>query len=70
MDAVQILKQLKYARIIKAYAEQYGTTYQEAMDLLFHSVTLQLIEEGVADMHCRSDLYLVDELHLEMNKLA
>lgn len=31
----------------------------------YNSTTFQLLEDGVADMHCRSDLYLVDELKLE-----
>lgn len=65
MDAVAILKQMKYARIIKAYAEQFGVSYYDAMKFFYRSVTFQLLEDGVADLHCRSDLYLVDELHLE-----
>lgn len=65
MDAVDILKHLKYARIIKAYAEQTEKSYREAMDIFFKSMTFQLLEDGIADMHCRSDLYLVDELILE-----
>lgn len=65
MDTVDILKHLKYARIIKAYAEQTGKNYREAMDIFFKSLTFQLLEDGIADLHCRSDLYLVDELIIE-----
>ncbi|MCQ2265438.1 MAG: DUF3791 domain-containing protein [Bacteroidales bacterium] len=65
MDAVAILKQMKYARIIKAYAEQFGVSYFASMKLFYNSMTFQLLEDGIADLHCRSDLYLVDELRLE-----
>ncbi len=66
MDGIAVLRQMKYARIIKAYAEQFGTSYYEAMRLFYHSTTHQLLEDKVADLHCRSDLYLVDELRLEV----
>lgn len=33
--------------------------------LFYHSTTFQLLQEGVADLHCRSDLYLADELMME-----
>lgn len=32
------------------------------MGLFYDSETFKLIHEGIADMHCRSDLYLADEL--------
>lgn len=66
MDAVGTLKLLKYARIIKGFAEQMKMPYAKAMDLFFHSLTFQLLQDGEADLHCRSDLYLIDELKLEI----
>ena len=39
MDAVGTLKLLKYARIIKGFAEQMKIPYAKAMDLFFHSLT-------------------------------
>ena len=33
-----------------------------ALELFYHSDTYALMREGVTDMHCRSDLYLVDEI--------
>ena len=62
MDAVGIIKQLKYARIIQLFAEERGISLAKAMDMFYHSITFQLLQEGIADLHCRSDLYLVDEL--------
>jgi hypothetical protein len=35
------------------------------MELFFNSDTMQLIQDGVADLHCRSDLYLAEEVLLE-----
>lgn len=70
MDAVGTLKLLKYARIIKGFAEQTNMSYAKAMDLFFHSVTFLLLQDGEADLHCRSDLYLIDELKLELQRNA
>lgn len=35
------------------------------MDEFYHSQTFQMIDKGIADMHCRSDIYLIDEFCLE-----
>ena len=68
MDAKQIILQMKYARIIKGIAEQLDISLEEAMDKFYHSVTLQMIQNGVADLHCRSDQYLIDEFLIEDNE--
>ena len=70
MDAKQIVLQMKYARIIKGIAEQMGISLEEAMDRFYHSVTFQLIQNGVADLHCRSDRYLIDEFLIEEKALT
>lgn len=49
MDAVGTLKLLKYARIIKGFAEQMKIPYAKAMDLFFHSLTFQLLQDGEAE---------------------
>lgn len=65
MDDKQTILQAKYARIIKGIADKQNISLEEAMDGFFHSQTFQLIEKGVADLHCRSDIYLIDEYCLE-----
>lgn len=65
MLAHPILLQKKYARIIAAYALKYHVTEAQAMNKWYHSNTYQLVREGVADLHCMSDEYLVEELHDE-----
>lgn len=64
----QTLKSAKNARIIECIAEMFGVALDEAMDIYYESETAGLIEEGVADLHCRSDKYLATEIwaeHLE-----
>lgn len=65
MDGKQTILQMKYARIIAGIAEKQSISLEEAMDRFFHSVTFQMINNGIADLHCRSDRYLVDEFCIE-----
>lgn len=67
MEANKTILQMKCARIIKEFAEKYGRSYEEAMGLFYDSETSKLINEGVADIHCLSDLYLAEELAKEYN---
>ncbi len=62
----QIILDRKIARIIAVYSEQYGVSLEEAAELYYNSLTAQMIEEGVADLHCRSDKYLAEELWREV----
>ena len=48
----------KSANVIKAICELYGVSLQEAVDAYYQSDTSELIEDGVADLQCRSDKYL------------
>ncbi|MBO5233375.1 MAG: DUF3791 domain-containing protein [Prevotella sp.] len=41
-----------------ALCELYGLSLQESTDIFYQSDTAELIEEGVADLQCRSDKYL------------
>ena len=59
---------MKYARIIKGIAEQLDISLEKAMDKFYHSVTFQMIQNGVADLHRRSDQYLIDEFLIEYNE--
>ena len=63
MTANPILLQKKYARVIECFAKQQGLSLDEA--LFYHSEVYQLMRDGISDMHCMSDLYLVEELRLE-----
>ena len=61
-DARQAVLQMKYARIIGVIAERAGVDMAEAMRVFYGSETMPLIQEGVADLHCRSDEYLAGEI--------
>lgn len=58
----QAVLQLKYARIIQEMARQASISLDEAMDMFYNSDTFGLIQDGVADLHCRSDEYLAGEI--------
>ena len=62
MEANRIILDMKYARIIEILAQRMNITLEEAMDLFYNSPVFELIDKGVADMHCRSHQYLADEI--------
>lgn len=65
MNAHPILLQKKYARIIEAFSKKEGISLFEALGFFYHSKTYILMSEGVSDMHCMSDAYLVEDLENE-----
>lgn len=58
----QTILQMKYARIIAAISKMMNIDETTAMDIFYNSDTMQLINDGVGDLHCRSDLYLAEEI--------
>lgn len=65
MEANPILLQKKYARVVEKFADIMDILKREALDFFYHSMTYQNMREGISDMHCRSDLYLAEELKME-----
>jgi hypothetical protein len=70
MDVKQNLLQAKYARIIQRIADKLHIPLEDAMDGFYHSLTFQMIQNGVADMHCCGDIYLADEYCAEQKEKA
>lgn len=64
-EAFHTILEAKYARIIEAMSQLHDVSLEEAMDIFYNSPLLPLIEEGVADLHCRSDHYLAEEIWRE-----
>lgn len=62
MKANRTLLRMKFARVIEHYARRTGCTFDEALDVFYRSRTCELMREGVSDLHCMSEEYLVDEL--------
>ena len=67
MTANKNLLRMKFARVIEAYAARMGCSLDEALDKFYRSQTYELMRDGISDMHCMSDEYLVDELVDERN---
>lgn len=63
--SMQTMKSAQCARIIICISEMFGVSLNEATDIYYKSDTANLIEEGVADLHCRSDKYLAGEVWRE-----
>ena len=61
-DSKQVMRSGQCARIILCISEMYGVSIDEATDIYYNSETANMIEEGVADLHCRSDKYLAEEI--------
>lgn len=53
-----VIRAHKCAKIIQAICELYGVSLKEATDIFYRSETSALIDEGVADLQCRSERYL------------
>ena len=67
MNANPILLQKKYARVVELFAKENNISLEKALDIFNHSELYKLMSEGVSDMHCMSDEYLVQELEEEKN---
>lgn len=65
MTANPILLQKKYSRIIEQFAKKRGISLDDALNFFYHSEVYPLLRDGVSDMHCMSDAYLVEELERE-----
>ena len=61
-EAFHAILEAKYARIINEISNMYSVSLEEAMDIFYNSPLLPLLEDGVADLHCRSDKYLAEEI--------
>lgn len=67
MTAHPVLLQKKYARIVSLLSRELHVPLSNALGVFYHSETYPLIREGISDLHCMSDQYLVDEI-LSENK--
>ena len=68
MNANPNLLQKKYARLVESLSVRVGFSLDEALSFFYHSECYRLISEGVSDMHCMSDEYLVEELIMEYRR--
>ena len=66
-EAFHTILEAKFARIISAISELHNISLEEAMNIFYQSPLLPLLEDGVADLHCRSEHYLAEEIWREAN---
>ena len=57
-EADVVLRGEKNASIISALCELYDLNLETATDLFYSSSIANLVEDKIADLHCRSDKYL------------
>ena len=69
MTANPILLQKKYARVVALFAKEMNFTLEKALVFFYHSDVYELMREGISDMHCMSDEYLVQELKSELRTM-
>jgi hypothetical protein len=62
------IQSMKYANIIQSMAEMHHLSLEEATDIFYNSETFTLIDDKVADLHCRSDKYLAEEIWREYSE--
>lgn len=65
MNAHPILLQKKYVRIIVCFANKLNISLDDALKFFYNSEAYKLMREGISDMHCMSDAYLVEDLETE-----
>ncbi len=51
------------------FAKENAITVAKALDIFYHSQLYELMSNGVSDMHCMSDEYLVHELINEQKEV-
>jgi hypothetical protein len=56
---------LLYPGVIEAFAEKGNISLREALDRFYKSQIYIEMSQGIADMHCRSEKYLAEELLAE-----
>ena len=62
MTANPILLQKKYTRIVRLFSEKSNLSLDSALKKFYESQLYKLVSQGISDMHCMSDEYLVEEL--------
>ncbi len=68
MNANPILLQMKYARIVEKFADKRGINLDKVLDIFYKSDLYLMMSRDIANMHCRSDEYLVEELIDEIKR--
>jgi hypothetical protein len=62
MKADKTLLQFKYDSVIETLSSLKNIPLRQALDMFYQSQTYIEMREGISDMHCRSDIYLAEDI--------
>ena len=65
MTADPLILQMKYADIVKTFAQKAKISLDKALELFYHSQEYQLLKDGISDLHCMSVDYIAEDLIIE-----
>ncbi len=68
MTAEPLILQMKYTDVVSGFAETQQISLDEALKFFYNSEVYQLMKDGVSDLHCMSDKYLIEDLEEEYRK--
>jgi len=68
MKADKAILQLKYSSVIEVLSKLNNSTLRQALDIFYKSIVYEEMREGISDMHCRSDIYLAEEIMKDFNE--
>lgn len=68
MNAEPLILQMKYTDIVKGFAEALHLTLDDALHFFYNSEVYQLMKDGISDMHCMSEKYLIEDLENEYQR--
>ena len=57
-ESKMVMRATKVANIILSLQELYNISLKEATNMYYNSTTANMVEDGVADLQCRSNKYL------------
>ena len=69
MKADKTILQLSYCGVIEAFAKMGNINIRKALDLFYKSQIYIEMRDGISHMHCRSDIYLAEELMQEFEEV-
>lgn len=65
MDAEPLILQMKYVSIVKRFADKLNLSLDDALRIFYESEVYQFMRDGVSDMHCMSEEYIIEDLEEE-----
>lgn len=68
MNAEPLILQMKYADIVNGFAKMKHLALDDALRFFYNSEVYQLMKDGVSDMHCMSEKYLIEDLEKEYQR--